>query len=113
VLSLLLDSCTWDNQDEFYPPEAGCDTLEVSFSADIQVLLDQHCWACHSNQNAPSFGNGLRLEDHLDVAGSISLVISAMKHEAGVSPMPKASPKLDECTVAAFEAWENQGSKDN
>jgi len=110
---LSLGACSWESQDEFYPPPELCDTLEVSFSEDVQPMLSQHCWACHSDANAPSFGNGMALESHADVAQRIPLIVSVINHEDGVPQMPRGSAKLDTCSIATFEAWMNQGSMDN
>jgi hypothetical protein len=110
---LAMAGCSWDNQEEFYPTQEGCDTLDVSFSMDVQPLLSQNCLSCHSNSNAPNFGAGVRLESHADVAQRIPLIVSVINHEEGFPQMPRGAEKLDSCSIATFEAWENQGSKDN
>ena len=113
LMLMVLGSCSWDNQEELYPPEELCDTLDVSFSEDIQPLMSQHCWTCHSNENAPSFARGITLEEHMDVASMIPLIVAVINHEEGFPQMPRGGAKLDTCSIATFEAWMNQGSKDN
>lgn len=106
-------SCSWDNEEAFYPPEAICDTLDVSFSSQVLPILTNNCFSCHSNQNAPDFAFGISLEDHADVALMGPAITGAIKHLDNYSPMPKNAPMLDSCSIMKIEAWVNQGSPDN
>ncbi len=106
--------CYYDNEEYLFPELPGdCDTTSVSYTADIQPILSAFCYACHSNLNAASFGNNIKLEDFTDVAEQSSVILSTLKHEQGVSPMPKGGSQLIDCKLITFEAWINQGKLDN
>lgn len=110
---LLLQACAWDNLEDLYPHTPDCDTTSVSFSMDIQPILSNNCFSCHSNVNAPSFGGGLSFEDHSDVSANSGRITGAINHNEGFIPMPQGSDKLDPCSIMKFEAWANAGSPDN
>jgi len=113
LLILLLPGCSWDNEETLYPGPGECDTTDVSFSRDIISILSGNCYVCHSNLNAPSFGNGIRLEDYQDVVALSERITGSINHETGYSPMPKGRSKLDACTILKFEAWVADGSPGN
>jgi hypothetical protein len=37
-------------------------------------------------------------------------LMGVINHAAGYSPMPKNSPKMDDCTISKIQAWINNGS---
>ena len=110
---LLMPACVWDNLEELYPDTRHCDTTSVSFNNDIKPILSNNCFSCHSNLNAPSFGGGLSLEDHADVARNSDRIIGAINHEDGFQAMPQGGEKLDACSILLFEAWSQSGAPDN
>jgi hypothetical protein len=105
-------ACSWENEEELFG-DASCNTEDASFTTDIVPLLDNYCWACHSNQNAPSFGAGIRLEDYESIRATSQLTLGAIRRDPGFSPMPKNAPKLDSCLILVFESWVNAGSPEN
>ena len=108
-----LSGCVWENKEELFSGTEPCDTTMVSFSDDIVPILANNCYSCHSNLNAPSFGGGLSLEDHADVARSAERIIGAVNHADGFLPMPQGMDKLDPCPVNLLEAWAEAGTPDN
>jgi len=91
----------------------SCDTTSVTFSTTITALLVNNCYTCHSNSAAPTFGNGIALEDYQDVADQAERVLASIRHESGYSPMPKGGGSLNDCLIKEMEAWVNQGSPAN
>ena len=110
---LLLPACVWENLEDLNPDSPDCDTTSMSFSMDIKPILSNNCFSCHSNVNAPSFGGGLSLEDHADVAQHSDRIIGAINHNEGFVAMPRGGDKLDPCTILKFEAWADAGAPDN
>lgn len=97
------------------PKTSSCDSVKViSYSKDVQPLLNSNCGAqagCHSNGSA---SGGVKLESWQgtnEVATS-GLLMKAIRHESGVSSMPKGS-KLDACYIAIIEKWVRNGSLNN
>ncbi len=115
ILALLFTSaCYYDNEEDLFPTlSGGCDTSLISYAVDVQPVLETHCYDCHSSLNAASLGSNIKLEDFSDVASQSSMILSTIKHESGVSPMPKGSSQLIKCTRMKIEAWVNQGKLEN
>ncbi len=114
ILIMLGTACYYDSEEDLYPRlQQACDTSQVTFSGSIVPMLDNHCWACHSNASAPAFGNNIALEDYADVAAATEAVMGAIRHESPWSPMPKNSAKLDACLISQFEIWVRDGAIEN
>ncbi len=110
---VLIAGCVWDNAEELHYGAGFCDTASVSFTMDIVPILSNNCYSCHSNLNAPSFGDGLSFEDYRDVAGNAERIIGAINHKEGFQPMPRDANKLDPCSINLIETWARSGAPDN
>ncbi len=111
-----LQSCYYDNEEELYPNvETGCNTENVTFSGTITDILASRCYGCHSNINANSYGEGIKLEDYQDVknAADGGRLLGSIKRESGFTAMPLNTGKLDDCKISQFEAWINAGTPNN
>lgn len=114
LIALFSYSCYYDNEEDLYPEISNeCDTLNVTFNNEITTLLQDNCWSCHSNNNAPALGANIELENYTDVVSNDATVLGSIKHEPGYSPMPKNGGKLNNCSISQFEAWINQGKPQN
>jgi len=114
-LTILL-GCYNDKEEYLYPKAEVCDTNGVtSYVNTIEPILSKECYKCHSSDNNTNFGGGLNLEGHSNVfaATQNNLLISAIKREAGVSPMPKNATKLSDCKISTIEKWINEGGLNN
>lgn len=107
-----LSGCYWQNEEDIFPADL-CDTVDVSFSADVVPILANHCFSCHSNASAPVFSTGITLEDYEDVAAASDAIVGAINHEDGFPPMPRNADKLDSCLIMTIEAWVNDGTPNN
>lgn len=111
ILLTLATSCYYDNEEALYPSLKGtCDTLNVTYSGSVAVVLSNYCYSCHSNANA-AFGGGVRLQSVADVITNASKIQAAIKH-TGLKPMPP-SGKLNDCSVSQFDIWVKNGMPDN
>jgi hypothetical protein len=91
-----------------------CDTLNVSYSADITPLLATNCYECHgSNSNAGSGGVVLEGYTHLLTYAENGTLAGCVSHTPGFVPMPYLQPELPACNVNTIVAWVNQGAKNN
>jgi len=114
VITIFCFACYYDNEEYLYPEISNtCDTISVTFSGTVSVMLDDYCLSCHSNANAANFGNNIRLEDYEDVKTQSQAVLGSIKHESGFSPMPKGSAQLNDCLITQFEIWVNNGTPNN
>jgi hypothetical protein len=114
IFLLSFVSCYYDNEEALYPYlSTSCDTTNVTFSGTIVSILSNNCYSCHSNNTAAANGNGIRLENHADVAIRASGVAGAMKQIPPYSPMPKNGGKVKECSITQFDVWVRNGMPNN
>ncbi|MDB4347128.1 hypothetical protein OAB01_00565 [Bacteroidia bacterium] len=114
VITFLLSSCYYDTEEELYPTNNGnnCDSVKGAFSAEILPVINVQCRSCH---NTSFSSGGVNLEGFTNIQNAAlnGKLIQSLNHESGVSPMPQNSPKLDDCTLKAFEDWKNAGAPNN
>jgi hypothetical protein len=90
----------------------GCQTADMSFSQDVQPILNTYCRGCH-NSSGPS--GGIDLSSHAGTLGPASSgqLYGAIAHQAGFAAMPQGGSKLSSCQIDKIKAWVDQGKKDN
>ncbi len=111
-----LNSCTKNKTEDMVIKASTCDSVKViSYKNDVQPLLNNNCGAqagCHSNGSA---SGGVKLESWqgTNEVSTTGLLMKAIRHETGVSPMPKGGSKLDACYIAIIGKWVRNGSLNN
>tara|TARA_R110002072_G_scaffold303077_1_gene492907 strand:- start:28227 stop:28577 length:351 start_codon:yes stop_codon:yes gene_type:complete len=86
---------------------------EISYQNDIQPLLQMNCAVigCHV---PPSPTGGYDWTSLAVVQTNSELMLQAMRHSPGVTPMPYlAGVKIADSLINKFECWVVQGSLDN
>jgi hypothetical protein len=107
-------SCYYDSEEALYPAlSATCDTTNVTFSKTIAPMLNNSCYACHSNNTATSFGAGIRLQDYADVVAKADRVAGSIKHLSSYSFMPKNGGMIKTCSIEQFDIWVRKGMVNN
>ncbi len=104
---ILFASCTKDKVAE----PIVCDS-DVSYSAEIQPLLQMNCAVvgCH---DAAALSGGYDWSSLSVVQANSVKMLNAMKHNPGVIPMPFMSTQLADSLISKFECWVVQGSLNN
>lgn len=93
--------CKNYNAVDLYPP---CDTVNVTYSGDIQPIIFANCLPCHSVAN--KFGGViLAVLDSARIPARNGLLLKAVTHDPSVIPMPKGGGKLSECDIAKIRRW--------
>lgn len=101
ILLLILPGCKNYNAVDLYPP---CDTVNVTYSGDIQPIIFANCLPCHSVAN--KFGGViLAVLDSARIPARNGLLLKAVTHDPGVIPMPKGGGKLSDCDIAKIRRW--------
>jgi hypothetical protein len=116
ALVIVGSSCYYDNEEALYPQlSTSCDTTNVTYNVTIVSIMSNNCYSCHSNKNAASRGNNIRLETYTDVTANINRVMGSVKHAAGFSPMPNPNSgnKLKECSITQLDIWVRDGMQNN
>ncbi len=107
---LFLSSCYYDNYDDLVVESNGCDTLNMTYSINIKLIVDNNCTSCHSG-NAAAGNVLLDTYDNVKKYADDGSLLGSIQHNNGYSPMPKNLNKLDDCTINKVSAWINQGGK--
>lgn len=111
----MIPGCYYDNEEELYPLDSFCDTVNVSYTAFVQPLIDANCYDCHSQSAAPSFGAGYDLETFATLQNKVNdgKLLCSIQHGSGCSPMPKGGTKLPQCSINKVQAWIEAGAPNN
>jgi len=111
LTALSFTGCYYDVQEEIYPCNVP---VEVTYSVDVQPIIQSNCYGCHSTGLASSKGAGIYLESYDSLKARIdeNILMCAIKHE-GCSPMPKNSSKLSTCVIREIDSWINAGAQNN
>ena len=117
IVSLTTTSCYFDKEDVLYP-DTPCDTTRLlSYSSDIVPVLSINCYNCHSQVNAPIYGEGLVLEGYPNLRRYLfdqpDVLVNSIKQNGKALAMPRESQKLDKCSISDMEVWIKQGQKNN
>ncbi|MBN2350131.1 MAG: hypothetical protein JXJ22_14930 [Bacteroidales bacterium] len=116
IIILSASGCYYDSEEYLFPQlDSQCDTTSVTYAVTVQPIMQQYCYRCHNNTNAPSSGANIRLEDYSDVAtraGNGSLY-GSIAHQSGFSPMPKGGGQLDNCSLNQIKSWIDSGYPNN
>jgi hypothetical protein len=99
----LVIGCSKASEDKLTTPSSSpCDTVNMTFSTDIQPILQANCYRCH--------GNGI-------VNGGVTLDTYAglkiVAEGAGYPPMPDDGGKLSDCDINKIKDWINRGASNN
>lgn len=108
--AVMYASCYKDNREELYPGQTTCDTTSVTWTTDIQPVIQQNCSVsgCH---DAATASGGVTLSTYAGVKtiadnGRLLAVTTS-------GSMPKNATKLDNCTLNKLTKWVNSGSPQN
>lgn len=113
LILIFLISCTYNKEEELYPPPSACDPGTVTFSGTIQGILTSYtCNFCHGSI-APSGNISLVTYNNVKVVVNNGKLLGAITHAPGFSPMPQAGGKMNACDIAKVKAWIDAGALDN
>lgn len=102
-------ACFYDSEEELYGTTGGCDTTNIRYSVEVQTLLQNNCYSCHTvNSNVSGFPFET-YETLLPYAQNGQLV--SRINDAG-NPMPPTG-LLPDCDREKIEAWVNAGAPKN
>ena len=91
-----------------------CSTANITYTGSVaSIIRDNGCLGCHTG--TPPQG-GFRLETYDEVKAraaqlrsGTSVLLGALQHQAGFSPMPKGMTRLSDCDLSKLKAWVDAG----
>lgn len=107
ILTALSVSCYYDTEESLYPNFIGCqtDTAKITYADYISPMLDNNCLNCHGSKVAKDRGGNINLEGYQNVVDNKDYILGSIRHDKNNKPMPKDSPKLEDCYIQMFEIW--------
>jgi hypothetical protein len=87
----------------------NCNTMIVSYEADIKPIIEQNCMNCHGYGSTG--GYNFSIISDLYRAGKSGDLLGTIKWEHGYPRMPAKAEKLDSVTINKIECWVNNGMK--
>ncbi|HTO15012.1 MAG TPA: hypothetical protein VLZ83_04540 [Edaphocola sp.] len=110
LISLYQIACNKDNKESMFPAPISCDTSIVTWSEDIQTIVNNSCAisGCHNRLSA---SNGYILDNYKGVKEIVDNHMFLAVVESG--EMPKDGNKLDSCSIAKIRVWINNGALEN
>jgi len=113
LVCILVSACYYDSEEELQQNgNIQCDTINVTFSLAVKPIMQENCYACHSNTNF-TLGGNIKLENYSDVILRLDKIKGAINHSPGFVAMPDGAPKLEACKIKIIEKWIESGSPDN
>lgn len=102
-------ACSKDRAPDPIPFE--CADTTISYSLSIEPLVIENCATsgCHGNSAA----GGYRLDSYEKIEQHKFDIITVIKHEDGLTPMPLGAPKLSITQIQSFVCWVEQGAPNN
>src|SRR5690606_21024257 len=104
AMTLLLFSCTSNNEEDLPQNPAACDTLNRSYAQHIaSIFQNNKCLDCHSAQTATA---GIILDNYDDVANNADRVLPAISWPPSLpagKKMPVGGPQVSDCEIRQFE----------
>lgn len=90
----------------------NCDTTNVTFSNNVQPIIQKNCQGCHSGTNAPL---GILLTNYSEINSRMQSgeLLAVIKHESPYTPMPYQLPKLNQCLIDQIEIWIDNGANND
>ncbi len=91
---------------------SGCDTLNITYSASIVPIIQQHCQGCHSG-GTPQGGLNFTSHSVLQTVALDGRLAGSIQHLPGAIPMPPGGPQLSDCKIQKFLIWIDAGAPNN
>jgi len=112
ALMICLSNCTYNNEEELYPPEVITPTDTISYVDDVLTIIETNCYGCHG-EGAALGGVDLDGYDNLVVAVENGSLLGTIRHEADYSPMPQGASKLSDSQIEKVSLWIDQDYPNN
>lgn len=89
-----------------------CIDTSASYKSSIKPIVEANCVTCH-NPNNPNGNHDYSTYSGLQEVAKNGLLIGAITHAPGFTPMPKNRAQLSECQINQIKKWVNTGAPNN
>ncbi len=109
---ITLSSCYYDNKEDLYVfYNNQCDTTSISYSLDIEPIINAQCLSCH-NANSASGNVNLDSYDNVKASGQVGSLYGTITATNGYNIMPESGPMIL-CNIDKIDAWIKAGMPNN
>ena len=110
----LLKACYYDVEEELYPEGEIPAGVNISYSANVDPILDINCYSCHYPGNSAGGGFNFQgydaLKKYLDV--NATRFVCCIEH-TGCRNMPEGGSKLSDRDIGYIKRWIDEGALNN
>ena len=124
LASVIIFSCSKKSEDQVAQPPGGsngggtggggssCDTVNMTYSANVKPILQANCYSCHGNGQV---NGNVTLDSYAGVkaVADNGKLIGVITHAAGFPQMPQGGSKLSDCNINKIKDWINRGTPNN
>jgi len=90
-----------------------CDSTSVSFTGDIDPIIQSKCVNCHITSQPSNLNIVLTNYAGVSSAAASGQLLGAVTHDPLFQPMPKGGVQLNNCEIAMFRKWISDGALNN
>ncbi|NJN78931.1 MAG: DUF3365 domain-containing protein [Saprospiraceae bacterium] len=110
--TFILSSCYYDNKQDLYQfYNSQCDTTAISYSLDVEPIINAQCLSCH-NANSASGNVNLDSYDNVKASGQLGSLHGTITATNGYNIMPESGSMVS-CNIDKITAWINAGMPNN
>ena len=84
-----------------------CDTSNVTYTTQIQPIVQNYCQGCHATTTASTSGGGIILDNYAAVKTNAlsGHLLCSVQWTGTCYQMPKGTAKLGNCEIRKFAIW--------
>ncbi len=114
LMIVIAVSCSKSSEEDLRSstPPISCDTVNMTYAADVMPVLKANCYSCHGN-GGNSGGVNLDTYDNVKDEADDGALLGTITHASGYPPMPANGGKLSDCDINIIRDWINRGAPDN
>jgi hypothetical protein len=121
VFSLLVGFSCRNDKENIPAPTSACDTIAVSYSASVKIILQNNCYSCHSTAVTQNGGfdveNWTSLKNYLNLSyrgdGIYGSKFFHIVNQDGLVPHMPPTGKLSDCELSKIRSWIRDGALQN
>lgn len=109
-------ACDKEKAKEVLPPIEPCDTVSLSYTSNIGLILSFHCsgTTCHINATVDT-GAGILLSNYDEVIADINkpgscFLTSIQRTDTACIFMPRNAPRMNQSTIDTIKCWIANGA---
>ena len=118
TLSISINSCSNDSEDDFIPattqsgdPADPGDTAGVNYTDDVRPIIQSSCTGCHASP--PVNGAPFALVNFAQVNQRATGILNRMSLQSGAAGAMPPSGRLPQATIDVIEQWIADGKQEN